>query len=92
MLLVACSTALQPLPHPIAMHSRDRSDARGQKWQAAIGTASLARQLWSARVPSWLVECLRLEVGHARTVRPDPSTLGAVGERGSRRESCLQLG
>jgi hypothetical protein len=25
------------------------------------------------------------------TVRPDPSTLGAVGERGSHRESCLQL-
>src|SRR5215217_956196 len=24
-------------------------------------------------------------------VRPDPSTLGAVGERGSHRESCLQL-
>jgi hypothetical protein len=34
---------------------------------------------------------LRLGVGHASTVRPDPSTLGAVGERGSRRESCLQL-
>jgi hypothetical protein len=25
------------------------------------------------------------------TGRPDPSTLGAVGERGSRREGCLQL-
>src|SRR5215203_1960490 len=30
-------------------------------------------------------------VGHASTVRPDPSTLGAVGERGSHRESCSQL-
>jgi hypothetical protein len=30
-------------------------------------------------------------VGHASTVRPDPSTLGAVGERGSHRESSLQL-
>jgi hypothetical protein len=30
-------------------------------------------------------------VGHASTVRPDPSTLGAVGERGSHHESCLQL-
>jgi hypothetical protein len=27
---------------------------------------------------------LRLGVGHASTVRPDPSTLGVVGERGSR--------
>jgi hypothetical protein len=25
-------------------------------------------------VPGWLVECLRLGVGHASTVRPDPST------------------
>jgi hypothetical protein len=39
-----------------------------------------------ARVPSWLVERLRLGVGHASTVRPDPSTLGVVGERGSRHE------
>jgi hypothetical protein len=38
-----------------------------------------------------LVECLRLGVGHASTVRPDPSTLGVVGERGSHREGCLQL-
>jgi hypothetical protein len=45
----------------------------------------------SAQVPAWLVGCLRLGVGHASTVRPDPSTLGVVGERGSRHESCLQL-
>jgi hypothetical protein len=25
------------------------------------------------------------------TVRPDPSTLGVVGDRGSGRESCVQL-
>ena len=31
-----------------------------------------------AQVPGWLVECLRLGVGHASTVRPDPSTLGAL--------------
>jgi hypothetical protein len=37
----------------------------------------------SAQMPGWLVECLRLGVGHASTVRPDPSTLGVVGERGS---------
>jgi hypothetical protein len=30
--------------------------------------------------------------GMPTTVRPDPSILGAVGERGSRYESCLQLG
>jgi hypothetical protein len=30
--------------------------------------------------------CLWLGVEHASTVRPDPSTLGVVGERGSRRE------
>ena len=42
-------------------------------------------------MPGWLVERLRLGVGHASTVRPDPSTLGVVGERGSRHESCLQL-
>jgi hypothetical protein len=29
---------------------------------------------------------LRLRVKHANTVRPDPSILGVVGERGSRRE------
>jgi hypothetical protein len=34
---------------------------------------------------------LRLGVGHASTVRPDSSTLGVLGERGSHRESCLQL-
>jgi hypothetical protein len=45
----------------------------------------------SAQVPGWLVECLRLGVGHAGTVRPDPSTLGVAGERGSHHESCLQL-
>jgi hypothetical protein len=32
---------------------------------------------WPAQEPSRLVECLRLGVGHASTVRPDPSSLGA---------------
>ena len=31
----------------------------------------------------------RLGIGPASTVRPDPSTLGAVGERGSRHEGRL---
>jgi hypothetical protein len=44
-----------------------------------------------AQAPGWLVGRLRLGVGHASTVRPDPSTLGVVGDRGSRRESCSQL-
>jgi hypothetical protein len=35
-----------------------------------------------------VVECLRLVVGHASTVRPDPSTLGVVGERGSHHEAA----
>jgi hypothetical protein len=39
---------------------------------------------WPAQEPGWLVECLRLGVGHASTVWPDPSTLGVVGERGAR--------
>ncbi len=38
-----------------------------------------------------MVECLRLGVGHASTDRPDPSTLGVVGERGSHHESFSQL-
>jgi hypothetical protein len=44
---------------------------------------------WSARVPGWLVDTLAAGGGHASTVRPDPSTLGALGERGSHRESRL---
>jgi len=40
----------------------------------------------SAQEPGWLVGRLRLGVGHASTVRPDPSTLGMVGERGSHHE------
>ena len=41
---------------------------------------------WPAQVPSWLVGRLWLGVGHASTVRPDPSTLGVMGERGSHHE------
>jgi integrase len=35
---------------------------------------------------------LRLGVGHASTARPDPSTLGAVGERGPLREQKFVAG
>ena len=45
-----------------------------------------------AQVPGWLVECLRLGVGRANTVRLDPSTLGVAGDRGSRREGRLWTG
>jgi hypothetical protein len=45
-----------------------------------------------AQESGWLAGRLRLGAGHASTVRPDPSTLGVGGERGSHRESCSQLG
>jgi hypothetical protein len=35
-----------------------------------------------------VAERLRLGVGHASTVRLEPSTLGVVGERGSHHEDC----
>jgi hypothetical protein len=38
------------------------------------------------RCRGWLVGRLPLGVGHASAVRPAPSTLGVVGERGSRCE------
>jgi hypothetical protein len=47
------------------------------------------RRPWPAQEPSWLVGRLRLGVGHASTVRPDPSTLGVAGERGCRHEGRL---
>jgi len=49
----------------------------------------LGCRVCSAQEPGWLVECLRLGVGHASTVRSDPSTLGVVGERGSHHEGRL---
>ena len=45
---------------------------------------------WPDQEPSWLVGRLRLGVGHASTVRPDPSTLAAVEERGSRHEGRMR--
>src|SRR5215211_2861448 len=56
--------------------------ATGRQRQATEPTKSAIDQVaghGSARVPGWLVECLRLGVGHASTVRPDPSTLGRGG-------------
>jgi len=39
-----------------------------------VGPTGSGCRPWSAQVPGWLVGCLRLGVGHASTVRPDPST------------------
>jgi hypothetical protein len=62
---------------------------KGPQGQAPEPTKSAMHQgcrPWPAHEPGWLVERLRLGVGHASTVRPDPSALGVVGERGSRHE------
>jgi hypothetical protein len=56
-----------------------------------VGHAIKLAGPWPAHVSSWLVERLRLGVGHASSVRPDPSTLGVVGERGSRHEGRLPV-
>jgi hypothetical protein len=68
-----------------------RESPRGKRQSQRSRPDWINRRAGSAQVPGWLVECLRLGVGHASTVRPDPSTLGVVGERGSDHESCLQL-
>jgi hypothetical protein len=59
---------------------------QGQATEPTKSAINQACRVGSAQVPGWLVERLRLGVGHASTVRPDPSTLGVVGERGSRHE------
>src|SRR5215218_861516 len=98
------AASVMVLPLPVAWPGGlplDRGDGgcRGMptehQGQATAPTKSAidqAHRPWPARVPSWLVGHLRLGVGHASTGRPDPSTLGVVGERGSRHESRLQLG
>src|SRR5215211_773120 len=59
---------------------------RGKRWSQRSRPCDQDCRAGSAQEPGWLVECLRLGVGHASTVRPDRSTLGAAGERGSRHE------
>src|SRR5512132_476624 len=51
-----------------------------------VGPTESSCRAGSVQLPGWLVECLPLVVGHASTVRPDPPTLGVVGERGSYHE------
>src|SRR5215211_7015430 len=66
----------------------------GRQGQATEPTKSAMDQLagrgWLRCRVGWWGAC-GWGSGMPGTVRPDPSTLGAVGERGSRRESCLQL-
>src|SRR5215217_1209500 len=68
--------------------------AQGRQGQVAEPTKSArldqAADRGSAQEPGWLAGRLWLGVGHASTVRPDPSTLGAVGERGSHHEGRLR--
>jgi hypothetical protein len=54
------------------------------------GPAQSGCRAGSDQVPAWLVEGLRLVDEHATTARADPSTLGAVGVGGSRREGRLR--
>jgi hypothetical protein len=63
-----------------------RESTRGKRWSQRSRPWIRTADHGSAQVPGWLVGRLRLGVGHASTVRPDPSTLGVVGERGSRHE------
>src|SRR5262245_51516761 len=56
----------------------------------ALSSSTLQLRCWSrpTRVAGWLAT-LAAGVGYASTVRPDPSTLGVVGERGSHYEGRL---
>jgi hypothetical protein len=67
-----------------------RESRRGKRWSQRSRPDWINRRPWAARVPGWFA-ALAAGVWHASTVRPDPSTLGAVGERGSHYESCSQL-
>src|SRR5829696_7572427 len=67
---------------------RGRPTLPGLHELGVVGPTRSGCRACSARVPGWLAGRLRLVVGHASTVRPDPSTLGGVGGRGSRHEGC----
>ena len=84
-LFAACLAVCSALTHRLAT----RNTARAIPPSVCRSSGSSVRL--PAQVPGWLVECLRLEVGHASTVRPDSSTLDVAGERGSHHESCLQV-
>jgi hypothetical protein len=63
-----------------------RETTRGKRQSQRSRPDWINCRVGSAQVPAWLVEGLRLGSGMPGTVRPDPSTLGVVGERGSRHE------
>ena len=80
-----------PSPRP----GTGQAASRGRSHTAAAGPGTAGAAPARPRSPSAtgvgipLVRAhpgLAAGVGHASTVRPDPSTLGVVGERGSRRE------
>jgi hypothetical protein len=65
-------------------------DHQGQALEPTkVGYRSRSPTMGWLGVPSWLAGALAAGVGHASTVRPDPSTRSVVGERGSHRESRL---
>src|SRR4030095_4376048 len=72
----------------VACHQATRGKRQSQRSRPCIkasGRSRLTRGVvwWCVCAWGWAMPA---------TVRPDPSTLGAVGERGSDRESCSQLG
>jgi hypothetical protein len=77
-----------------------RPGGRWTPWHAARppGASDRANEVsYRSRPPTWVSSGaglvggrLRLGVGHAGTVRPAPSTLGVVEERGSHHEDCSQ--
>jgi len=68
-----------------------RGMPRERQGQAAEPTKSAIdqdRRPWVGSGAGLVGGALVAGVGHASTVRPDPSTLGVGGERGSHHESC----
>jgi hypothetical protein len=63
-----------------------RETAVGKRWSQRSWAIHEVRRPRPAQVPGWLVGACGWGSGMPGTVRPDPSTLGAVGERGSRHE------
>jgi len=59
-----------------------RKSTRGKRYSQRSRPSGQARRPWRARVPGWWGAC-GWGSGMPSTVRPDPSTLGVVGERGS---------
>jgi hypothetical protein len=51
---------------------------QGQAVEPTKSAIDQGRRPWVGSRSGWLVERSRLGVGHASTVRPDPSTLGAA--------------